>query len=185
MNAAGFPLLSLLTFLPLAGAAIIMFVRGDDAVVARNARWTALWTSLVTLVLSLVQFLFFGRRVPIVLDVFDGLHAHETRIRRNAVDSAVDLVDLHDHQPFATDQDAPAWLDVEAVSLQPATLSQHRHGSDDDRGDLIIVLVERDVEGVDQLEPVPGQPDRNRRSPVVPRPKLGGANALPVRAGAE
>ena len=49
MNAAGFPLLSLLTFLPLVGAAIIMSVRGDDAVVARNARWTALWTSLIDL----------------------------------------------------------------------------------------------------------------------------------------
>ena len=54
MNAAGFPLLSLLTFLPLAGAAIILFVRGDEAVVARNARWTALWTSLIVFVLSLI-----------------------------------------------------------------------------------------------------------------------------------
>ena len=54
MNAAGFPLLSLITFLPLAGAAIIMSVRGEDAVVARNARWTALWTSLVVFLLSLI-----------------------------------------------------------------------------------------------------------------------------------
>ncbi|SUE43815.1 NADH-quinone oxidoreductase subunit M [Roseomonas gilardii] len=54
MNAAGFPLLSLLTFLPLAGAAIIMCVRGDEAVVASNARWTALWTSLIVLALSLL-----------------------------------------------------------------------------------------------------------------------------------
>ena len=54
MNAAGFPLLSLLTFLPLAGAAVIMSVRGDDAVVASNARWTALWTSLIVLALSLL-----------------------------------------------------------------------------------------------------------------------------------
>ncbi|WP_043364437.1 NADH-quinone oxidoreductase subunit M [Belnapia sp. F-4-1] len=54
MNAAGFPLLSLLTFLPLAGAAIIMSVRGDDEVVARNARWTALWTSLIVFLLSLI-----------------------------------------------------------------------------------------------------------------------------------
>ena len=46
MNAAGFPLLSLLTFLPLIGAAVILSVRGDEEVVARNARWTALWTSL-------------------------------------------------------------------------------------------------------------------------------------------
>jgi NADH-quinone oxidoreductase subunit M len=54
MNAAGFPLLSLITFLPLLGAAVIMFVRGEEAVVARNARWTALWTSLVVLALSLI-----------------------------------------------------------------------------------------------------------------------------------
>jgi NADH-quinone oxidoreductase subunit M len=54
MNAAGFPLLSLVTFLPLAGAAIIMSVRGDEQTVASNARWTALWTSLITFVLSLV-----------------------------------------------------------------------------------------------------------------------------------
>ncbi|WP_203075004.1 NADH-quinone oxidoreductase subunit M [Falsiroseomonas ponticola] len=54
MNAAGFPILSLVTFLPLAGALIILSVRGEEAVVARNARWTALWTSLITLALSLV-----------------------------------------------------------------------------------------------------------------------------------
>jgi NADH-quinone oxidoreductase subunit M len=54
MNAAGFPLLSLITFLPLLGAAVIMSVRGDEEVVARNARWTALWTSLVVFALSLI-----------------------------------------------------------------------------------------------------------------------------------
>ncbi|MGG5889228.1 NADH-quinone oxidoreductase subunit M [Falsiroseomonas sp. HC035] len=54
MNAAGFPLLSLVTFLPLVGALIIMTVRGEEAVVARNARWTALWASLITLALSLL-----------------------------------------------------------------------------------------------------------------------------------
>jgi NADH-quinone oxidoreductase subunit M len=54
MNAAGFPLLSLVTFLPLAGAFIILTVRGEEEVVARNARWTALWTSLIVLALSLI-----------------------------------------------------------------------------------------------------------------------------------
>jgi NADH-quinone oxidoreductase subunit M len=49
-----FPLLSLITFLPLLGAAIIMMVRGDEKVVASNARWTALWTSLITFGLSLI-----------------------------------------------------------------------------------------------------------------------------------
>ncbi len=46
MNAAGFPILSLVTWLPLLGCVVIMCVRGDEAVVASNARWTALWTSL-------------------------------------------------------------------------------------------------------------------------------------------
>jgi NADH-quinone oxidoreductase subunit M len=54
MNAAGFPILSLVTFLPLAGAFIILMVRGDEQVVAQNARWTALWTSLITFALSLI-----------------------------------------------------------------------------------------------------------------------------------
>ena len=50
----GFPLLSLITFLPLLGAGIIMCVRGEEQVVASNARWTALWTSLITFGLSLI-----------------------------------------------------------------------------------------------------------------------------------
>src|SRR5271166_3887087 len=54
MNAAGFPVLSLITWLPLVGGLIIMSVRGDEATVASNARWTALWTSLIVLVLSIV-----------------------------------------------------------------------------------------------------------------------------------
>ncbi len=48
------PLLSLVTFLPLVGAALILMARGGDAVVARNARNIALWTSLIDLALSLV-----------------------------------------------------------------------------------------------------------------------------------
>jgi NADH-quinone oxidoreductase subunit M len=61
MNAAGFPLLSLLTFLPLVGALIIMLVRGDDATVASNARWTALWTSLIVFALSLILWFQFDK----------------------------------------------------------------------------------------------------------------------------
>jgi NADH-quinone oxidoreductase subunit M len=53
VNAAGFPVLSAITWLPLVGCALMMFIRGDEAVVARNARWTALWTSLVVFLLSL------------------------------------------------------------------------------------------------------------------------------------
>ncbi|TVR98309.1 MAG: NADH-quinone oxidoreductase subunit M [Rhodospirillales bacterium] len=47
------PILSLITFLPLAGAAFILMIRGEPQVVARNARWVALWTSLTTFLLSL------------------------------------------------------------------------------------------------------------------------------------
>jgi NADH-quinone oxidoreductase subunit M len=63
MNAAGFPLLSLLTFLPLAGVVAILCVRGDEATVASNARWTALWTSLIVFVLSLILWFRFDPRV--------------------------------------------------------------------------------------------------------------------------
>lgn len=48
------PLLSLVTFLPLVGAAFILFVRGEPEVVASNAKSVALWTSLVTFLLSLL-----------------------------------------------------------------------------------------------------------------------------------
>ena len=50
-----FPLLSFVTFLPLAGAImILLFVRGDAEDVARNSRWGAFWVSLVTFFASLV-----------------------------------------------------------------------------------------------------------------------------------
>jgi NADH-quinone oxidoreductase subunit M len=48
------PLLSLVTFLPLVGAAFIFFIRGEPDIVARNSRSVALWTSLVTFLLSLM-----------------------------------------------------------------------------------------------------------------------------------
>ena len=64
MNAAGFPLLSLLTFLPLAGAVFILTLRGDDKAVADNARWTALWTSLIVFVLSLTLWFGFDKADP-------------------------------------------------------------------------------------------------------------------------
>ena len=48
------PLLSLVTFLPLVGVLFILVLRGPAEAVARNARWIALWTSLITFALSLV-----------------------------------------------------------------------------------------------------------------------------------
>jgi NADH-quinone oxidoreductase subunit M len=55
---SSWPLLSITTFLPLAGALWIFLLPGDTTSVARNARWVALHTSLITLVVSL--FLWFG-----------------------------------------------------------------------------------------------------------------------------
>ena len=51
---ANWPLLSVLIFLPLVGAAFVFAVRGDDEIVARNARSVALWTSTITFALSLL-----------------------------------------------------------------------------------------------------------------------------------
>ena len=51
---SNWPILSLITFLPLIGAAFIfVFARGSAAAVARSARWMAFWASLITFVLSL------------------------------------------------------------------------------------------------------------------------------------
>lgn len=44
----------MVTFLPMAGALFILFIRGDEATVAQNSRAVALWTSLVTFFLSLL-----------------------------------------------------------------------------------------------------------------------------------
>ena len=49
------PLLSTITFLPLLGALFILFIRGDEATIADNARSVALWTSLVTFALSILM----------------------------------------------------------------------------------------------------------------------------------
>jgi NADH-quinone oxidoreductase subunit M len=62
VNAAGFPVLSLITWLPIVGAIVIMSIRGDEETVASNARWTALWTSLIVLALSLVLWAEFDPR---------------------------------------------------------------------------------------------------------------------------
>jgi NADH-quinone oxidoreductase subunit M len=47
------PILSLITFLPLIGALFIFTIRGDAAIVARNARNVALLTSMTTFLISL------------------------------------------------------------------------------------------------------------------------------------
>jgi NADH-quinone oxidoreductase subunit M len=51
---ASWPILSVTTFLPLAGVLFILILRGEDEAVKRNARWIALWTTIVTFAVSLV-----------------------------------------------------------------------------------------------------------------------------------
>jgi len=53
------PLLSLVTFLPLVGAGFIMTTRGDAAIVARNARNIALSTSIIVFLLSVLLWVYF------------------------------------------------------------------------------------------------------------------------------
>ena len=60
MNAS-WPILSLVTFLPLVGAVFILFVRGDESTVAQNARWVALWTTVATFLVSLTLWIDFDR----------------------------------------------------------------------------------------------------------------------------
>ena len=62
-------LLSLITFVPLFGALVILVVRAmarkdDEAVIARNAKWISLWTTLITLGLSAVLCLQFQQGNP-------------------------------------------------------------------------------------------------------------------------
>jgi NADH-quinone oxidoreductase subunit M len=57
-----FPVLSVITFLPLVGAVAIFFIRDRSAeIVGGNARWAALFASLFTFVLSLVLWVQFDR----------------------------------------------------------------------------------------------------------------------------
>lgn len=57
-----YPILSLMTFLPLLGVVFIAFIRGGEEVVARNAKFVALYTSLFTFFISLFMFSYFDRR---------------------------------------------------------------------------------------------------------------------------
>jgi len=56
-----FPILSLVTFLPLVGVLFLLFIRGNEETVARNARATALLTSIFTFALSLYMYAHFDK----------------------------------------------------------------------------------------------------------------------------
>jgi NADH-quinone oxidoreductase subunit M len=55
------PYLSLLTFLPTVGAILILTIRGEPGVVARNARNVAMWTATINFVLSLFVWINFDK----------------------------------------------------------------------------------------------------------------------------
>jgi len=55
------PILSVVTFLPLLGAIFIFAIRGNDEVALRNTRYVALWTTIVTFVLSLLLWINFDQ----------------------------------------------------------------------------------------------------------------------------
>ncbi|MHA1523361.1 MAG: NADH-quinone oxidoreductase subunit M [Alphaproteobacteria bacterium] len=48
------PILSVVTFLPLAGAGLILLIRGNDVIAMRNTRFVALWTTVITFLISLM-----------------------------------------------------------------------------------------------------------------------------------
>src|SRR5215208_6179368 len=55
------PVLSLVTFLPIIGALFVLVVRGEDQVAVQNMRFTALFTTLITFVISLSLWIDFDR----------------------------------------------------------------------------------------------------------------------------
>ena len=58
------PILSVVTFLPVVGAILIYLSRGDDEAARRNARWIALWTTIVTFVVSIILVMRFDPSQP-------------------------------------------------------------------------------------------------------------------------
>ena len=57
------PILSIVTFLPLAGVLFLLLIRGDEASVARNARNVALWVSGFTFLFSLPLWIGFDSNI--------------------------------------------------------------------------------------------------------------------------
>lgn len=56
-----FPILSLMTFLPLLGALLLMVLRGAETSVARSARFVALFTTLATFAVSIYMYVCFDK----------------------------------------------------------------------------------------------------------------------------
>ncbi|MCF2523809.1 NADH-quinone oxidoreductase subunit M [Bradyrhizobium sp. G127] len=58
------PILSVVTFLPVVGAILIYLSRGDDEAARGNARWIALWTTIITFAVSIILVLRFDPSNP-------------------------------------------------------------------------------------------------------------------------
>jgi NADH-quinone oxidoreductase subunit M len=58
------PILSVVTFLPLVGAVFISLIRGNDSLANGTARWVALWATLVTFVISFFLVCYFDPSSP-------------------------------------------------------------------------------------------------------------------------
>ena len=58
---SSWPVLSLVTFLPIIGALFVLVVRGEDRVAVQNMRFTALFTTLITFFISLSLWVDFDR----------------------------------------------------------------------------------------------------------------------------
>jgi NADH-quinone oxidoreductase subunit M len=58
------PILSVVTFLPVVGAILIYLSRGDDEAARGNARWIALWTTIITFAVSVILVLRFDPSNP-------------------------------------------------------------------------------------------------------------------------
>lgn len=59
-----FPILSVITFMPLIGALIILFIRGEQELVAKNARNVSLFVSSATFVVSMILWFGFDAKNP-------------------------------------------------------------------------------------------------------------------------
>ena len=57
------PILSIVTFLPLAGVVFLLMIKGDKASIAQNARQVALWVSGFTFLLSLPLWIMFDANI--------------------------------------------------------------------------------------------------------------------------
>ena len=58
------PLLTIVTFLPLFGALFLLMIRGEDEVVAQNARYVSLWVTGFTFFVSLTLLIGFDPQMP-------------------------------------------------------------------------------------------------------------------------